>query len=128
MDLHSVASGAISAVNPMITGFVRLSTGPGAPDPAGQRAPTFSDPIPMELQVQPLTWRDLQMLDGITLQGTRRAIYVHGELDGQVRSTLKGGDLIVIEKGVNAGTWLVAQVLEQFPEWCKVAATLQNGS
>jgi hypothetical protein len=80
------------------------------------------------MQVQPLGWRDLQQLDGLNLQGTRRKIYIHGEIDGIVRSENKGGDLIVVASGVNVGTWLVAQVLEAWPDWCCVAVTLQNGA
>ena len=28
------------------------------------------------------TWRDIQQLDGLNLQGTRKAIYLNGEIDG----------------------------------------------
>ena len=84
---------------------------------------------PVIAQVQPLTWRDLQQLDGLNLQGTRRKIYLYGRADGAVRPLAKGGDLITIATGgVNDGIYLVAQVLEQFPDWVSVAATLQNNS
>lgn len=80
-------------------------------------------------QVQPLTWKDLQQLDGLNLAGERRKIYLYGATDSVVRVQRKGGDLITIaDGGVHAGVWLVAQSLEQFPDWCSVAATLQNGS
>jgi len=43
------------------------------------------------------------------------------------RVTRGGGDLITIATGgVNDGVWLVAQVLEQFPDWVAAACTLQN--
>lgn len=77
-------------------------------------------------QVQPITWRDLQQMDGVNLGGTRRKIYINGTTDGIVRSLRKGGDLVTIAGGVNAGVWLVPQVLEQFPDWCCAAITLQN--
>lgn len=77
-------------------------------------------------QVQPITWRDLQQLDGLNLGGTRRKIYINGITDGVVRSLRQGGDLVTIAGGVNAGVWLVAQVLEQFPDWVSAAITLQN--
>lgn len=77
-------------------------------------------------QVQPITWRDLQQMEGVNLGGTRRKIYINGTTDGIVRSLRKGGDLVTIAVGVNAGVWLVPQVLEQFPDWCCAAITLQN--
>lgn len=80
-------------------------------------------------QIQPMTWRDIQQLDGLTLQGTRKKIYLFGEVDGLVRSKNKGGDLI---KDSYGNTWLVAQILEQWydatPSWVAAAVTLQNGS
>jgi hypothetical protein len=79
-------------------------------------------------QVQPITWRDLQQLEGLNLAGERRKVYLYGATDSVVRVQRKGGDLITIPAGVNAGTWLVAQTLEQFPDWVSAAVTLQNGS
>lgn len=77
-------------------------------------------------QVQPMSWRDLQMVEGLNLNGTRRKIYLRGVTESVVRSLRKGGDLIDIVGGVNAGVWLVAQVLEQFPDWASAAITLQD--
>ena len=82
---------------------------------------------PVLAQVQPMTWRDLQQVEGLNLQGTRRTIFLFGRADGVVRPLAKGGDLVTIATGgANDGAYLVAQVLEQFPDWVKVAATLQN--
>lgn len=77
-------------------------------------------------QVQAMTFKDLEQVDGLNLNGTRRSIYFEGKLDGIVRSENKGGDLITLSDGPNAGTWLVAMVLEQWPDWVKVAVTLQQ--
>jgi len=41
-------------------------------------------------------WRDIQQLDGLNLQGTRKAIYLKGEIDGLHRGrggTVLHGDL-----------------------------------
>jgi hypothetical protein len=41
-------------------------------------------------------WRDVQQLDGLSLQGTRKAIYLNGEIDGVRRlrgDTVLHGDL-----------------------------------
>ena len=80
----------------------------------------------MQAQVQPMTWRDLQQTEGLNMSGTRRKIYLYGSVDSVNRVTRGGGDLITIASGVNAGVWLVAQVLEQFPDWVSAACTLQN--
>lgn len=83
--------------------------------------------LTLQAQVQPLTWRDLQQLDGLNIEGMRRKIYLYGRVDGVVRPIAKGGDLVTIATGgVNDGTWIVAQVLEQFPDWVSAAITLQN--
>ncbi len=81
----------------------------------------------MLAQVQPMTWRDLQQTDGLNMNGTRRKIYLFGTVDSVSRVARKGGDLISIDVGgPNDGVWLVAQVLEQFPDWVSAACTLQN--
>ncbi len=80
----------------------------------------------MVAQVQPMSWGDLHMVEGLNLTGTRRKIYLSGSVDGVERVHRKGGDLITIPAGVDAGVWLVAQVLEQFPDWVSAACTLQN--
>lgn len=74
-------------------------------------------------QIQSLTFRDLQQIDGLNLQGNRNGIYFYGAIDGIVRPDNKGGDLITFPDGT---VWLVAMVLEDWPDWCKVAATRQN--
>lgn len=129
MNLHGIVRGAITSVNPDIPAVIAISTGYTVADEGtGRQVPSYLPRQPIRAQVQPLTWRDIQQLDGMTLEGTRRKIYVYGRLDGLVRPQKKGGDLIYIQEGVNKGTWLVAIVLEQWPDWASVAATLQNES
>jgi hypothetical protein len=81
--------------------------------------------LTLNAQVQALTFRDIAQLEGLNLQGTRRAIYLDGAIEGLVRPQNKGGDLITLPDGT---VWLVAMVLEHWLDWCKVAATLQNNS
>ncbi len=79
-------------------------------------------------QVQPLDWRDIQQLDGVNLQGTRRKAYINGRIDGLVRVDKKGGDLIHTPDGA---TYLVTQVPEGWSMtagWTMVFMTLQDGS
>lgn len=94
----------------------------------GKRVPTFAAPVVKSAQVQPLSYDDIKHLDGLNIQGTRRAIFINGRVDGLVRVSNKGGDLITIASGVNAGVWLVAVVSEQWPDWCKALVTLQDGA
>lgn len=131
MNLHTMVAGQIGAINPFVPGTIKVSSG-STTARDGKRMPTY-DEVEISAQVQALTFKDLQQLDGINLNGRRQAIYFWGQYNGVVRPDVKGGDLIVLTGGANAGTWLVAHVLEQWsdgatPTWCKVAATLQNGA
>lgn len=79
-------------------------------------------------QVQPLTKSDLMQLDGLNINGDKKAIYLNGAIDGVVRVKLKGGDLIDMPDGQ---VWLVVQNLEGFDAtagWTKAAMVLQDGS
>lgn len=79
-------------------------------------------------QVQPLSWRDIQQLEGLNIEGIRWKTYLFGSVNGLVRSERKGGDLMTISAGPHQGTWLVAQILEQWPDWVSAGITLQNGA
>jgi hypothetical protein len=125
VNLHGLASGAIGSVNPFVAATLQQSNGTYTTAPDGKRTPGYTS-TNVQAQVQALTFRDLQQLDGLNLNGTRRAIYLYGRADGTVRPEAKGGDLVTLTDGPNAGTWLVAYNLEQWPDWCKVAVTLQN--
>ena len=129
MNLHALASQVIPLVNPMTPATVKVSSGV-ITGPDGRQTPTFLVPVlNVTAQVQSLTYKDIQQVNSLNLQGTRVAIYLYGEFDGLVRVNKKGGDVITIAPGFpRAGVYLTALVLEQWPDWCKVAATLQNGS
>lgn len=127
MNLHAIVAGAISGVNPLVPVQVQVSIGKStAPD--GTPTPQWLPPVTVPGQVQALTYADLRQLEGLNLAGMQRAIYLYGEVNGIVRATNKGGDLITTPDG---SVWLVNQVLEQWndagpPSWCKVAVTLQD--
>ena len=123
MNLRGIANGATRAVNPNIAATVSVSAGT-ITNPDGSRVPKF-DQIPFTAQVQALQYNDMARLDGLNIQGVRRAIYLNGSIDGINRINKKGGDIVTIAKGANAGSWLVAVVLEQWADWCKVAVTRQ---
>lgn len=125
MNLHGIVAPIISAVNPMLPATLYVSDGFTA-GAGGKRIPKYLPAVVVRAQVQALSYRDLTMIDGLNLNGTRRSIYLFGKVQGINRAENKGGDLVVIASGVSAGTWLVAMVSEQWPDWCKVICTLQN--
>jgi hypothetical protein len=129
VNLHQVVSGAIGAINPLVLSEWRVSTGYNT-QPDGTRTPNYRVIESVPIQVQALTYTDLQKLGGLNIEGTRRKVYMNGNVEGLDRQAIKGGDLITM--GTAPGfpgptTWLVSQVLEHWPDWCSVAITLQNG-
>lgn len=74
-------------------------------------------------QIQDLSQKDVRIFEGLNLQPSNKVIFVSGFLNGVVRFSQKGGDLIEAD----GETYLTTAVLEQWPTWCKVTATLQNG-
>jgi hypothetical protein len=123
MNLRGIANGATRAVNPNIAATVRVSAG-SSTNLDGSRVAKFAE-ILFTAQVQALQYNDMVHLDGLNIQGIRRAIYLNGSIDGINRINKKGGDVVTIPQGANAGSWLVALVLESWADWCKVAVTLQ---
>jgi hypothetical protein len=130
MNLHAIVRGAITAINPDVLCTVRRSTGVSATSASGVQTPGYADIPDVPVQVQALSYSDLMKLDALNIQGVRRAIYLNGAVMGLVRVAQRGGDLIVFPSGTlpEGDVWLAALNLEQWPDWCKVAITLQNGS
>lgn len=138
MNLNALVAGAVAAVNPRVRVSLRRSTGYSvAAD--GTPQPTYAADVLVWAQVQPVSWRDLAMLDRLNFQGTRRTIFLDGKWEGMVRSQSKGGDLVVFPGG---STWLIVLVDEAWgfdqappvydtgvqPGWTKAFVTLQNGA
>ena len=124
MNLHGIAVGYVAAINPMITAMLTANAG-STTAPDGSRVPAYADPVPVQCQVQSLTYNDLQQLDGLNIQGVKRAIYLPGQWDGVIRADQRGGDTLTMPNG---DTYLVVLVLEQWPDWCKLAVVLQDGT
>lgn len=124
-------AGAGVAANTMIVAFGTGAGGIGTYEIAPSQTISSEDmttTLTVVGQVQPLSYSDIQHMDALNIQGTRRAIYMNGAVDGLVRVNNKGGDLITISSGVNAGVWLVAMISEAWPDWCKAIVTLQDGA
>ena len=122
MNLHGIVSPYIGTVNPLRQVWLAISTG-YVTGTDGSRTPSYRPPVLVQAQIQALSYSDIQHLDALNIQGERRAIYISGKIDGIVRPENKGGDMITFGDGTQ---WLVATVLEYWPDWVKVAATLQN--
>lgn len=121
-NLHRVAAGVVSAVNPMQTIQISVSAG-YTTNADGVRVPAYELPFQASAQVQALNAKALQRKDGLNISGAEKQLYISGSLKGIARITQQGGDLIAFADGT---TWLTTTVLERWPLWCKVAITLQN--
>lgn len=124
MDLNAIAAGCTRSVTPSTPCTLNLSTG-YATAADGTQIPAYDVRTNVTADVQSLTGGDLRMLEGVNLQTANTAAYLHGDVEGIKRAEGVGGDLVIIPKGVNKGTWLVVMVLETWPDWCKVALVQQ---
>jgi hypothetical protein len=127
MNLHGIVSGVIGAINPFVLCTVKRSTG-YTTQADGTQVPQYAT-FTASVQVQALSNDDLQHLDSLNIQGIRRAVYLTGEVENVVRVAQEGGDLLIFPQGVmpEGTTWLCTQVLEQWPDWRKIAIVLQVG-
>jgi hypothetical protein len=125
MNLHKLTRGMVGSVNPNVTASIQKSIGyTTAAD--GTRTPAYAPAVFVRVQIQALQYNDIAQLDGLNIQGERRAMYISGNWEGIVRADGSGGDLITLPDG---SLWLVAQVLEDWGGrrgWVKVAVTRQN--
>jgi len=123
VNLHAIVSAAVSAVNPMLTVTLRQSSGYTTNDDF-TRTPTYTTTT-LQGQVQALTARELEQVDGLNLQGQKQAIYVNGQLKGASRPDGAGGDLLTLPDG---SVWIVAVVLEDWSRssgWSKAGIVRQ---
>lgn len=127
MNLNSIVAPIVAAINPPMSVTVQQSSGSTiAAD--GSRVPTYLAPVTLSAQVQSLTYSDLQKLDGLNIQGEKRALYLNGNWQGVIRPDGRGGDLVTLPDG---SVWLTTMVLENWSladGWVKIAITRQNGS
>lgn len=134
MNLRGIANTYTRTVNPNVRARIERSAGYTTRDD-GQQVPNY-DKTDIECQVQALTYSDLMKLDGLNIQGTRRAIYVNGAVSSIIRAKQVGGDVVRFAPGLlpEGDVWLCVHVLEQWQDggngaaWAKFAITLQNGS
>lgn len=133
-NLRALVNSITRSVNANVTATLLRSMG-SVKKAGGVRVPQFAK-APIQVQVQALSYGDLQQLEGLNIQGSRRAVYLNGAVFSIVRVDQKGGDIFIFERGLlpEGTTWLAVHVLEQWQDgragasWAKVAITLQDES
>lgn len=127
MNLHGIVRGAITTVNPDVIASYQRSNG-NTVNADFSQTPTYDAPVNIRIQHQALSGGDLKHADAIGLQGVLRTVYMYGNKQGVVRPTQQGGDLLAFPLVPNGPTfnWLVVEVGETWPDWCKVTVCLQR--
>jgi hypothetical protein len=119
MNLHSLVSGAIGTVNPFIPVVIKQSTG-YTTNPDGTQVPAYTV-INTTGQQQALSGGDIYRLNSLNVQGVTTKMYLSGNWEGVFRVLGRGGDLLAF----GGRTYLVAAVLERWPDWSCVALIMQ---
>ena len=119
MNLHNMAVGAISQVNPRVQATLRRSNGyTTAID--GERTPLFTDTVG-SIQVQGIANEQLYYLDAQGFQGVLRKVYLYGNWNGIIKADRDGGDMLIF----GGHSWLVVKVEETWADWCGVIVCQQ---
>lgn len=129
VNVRAAANVATSAVNPNVAALVQISTG-YTTAANGVQAPSYATPIPLTIQIQALSKKDVEHLDSLNISGAERAVYANMQLTAVDRVKQSGGDLITFTDpgdGV-AHVWLVTALLEGFSTagWSRAAITRQK--
>ena len=125
-NLRAIANGAITSVNPNLPAVLKLNDG-YTTDATGKRKSGYSE-HPVTVQTQTLSTQDLSLFEGLAQQGTLLYAYVTGQFHGLRRQSGKGADKLVFTAYGETETteWLVKQVVESWPDWCKVLLWRQH--
>ena len=127
MNLHGTVRGAIISVNPDIIATFRRSTG-NTSNADYSQTPSYAAGIPIRIQAQPVSGGALKHADALGKQGVRRTVYAYGNIQGVVRPTQQGGDLLSFPLVPNGPVfnWLTVEVTETWPDWCCFLVVLQT--
>lgn len=127
MSLRGIANRAIQSVNRNIVVTWVRATGGYTTAADGERTPaTTSEEVPA--QVQATSAGDLRLIEGLNIEGVKRAVYMYGNVAGAIRADQRGGDILRFPEvpGGPARDWRVVSVLETWATWAKVIVVLQN--
>ena len=114
MSLHDMVSNVISSVNPMMKCSWLKSLG-NTVVAGGKMTPYFAPSVKVQVQVKQLTFKDLQHLSDLNMQGITRKVWCDAILSGVDRAAQTGGDKLYLPDGT---AWLVVAVPEVWPDWC----------
>ena len=128
MNLHAIVRPLITTVNPDVPATWQRSTG-YTTGTDGTRTPTYAS-APIRVQAQALSARDIAQLTdaGIALEPVMRSVHMFGDAQGLVRPQAKGGDLLTFDYAGTPRVWKVINVMETWPDWCRVAVALQGAA
>ena len=120
MNLSGLANSVISGVNPNQKAVLKINTG-STVDDSGKVNPCFTEQ-PITIQPQSLSTADLDHLNLINQQGQFMYAYITGQISAIRRSQGKGAEHVMFTAyGENEPSdWVVKQVVESYPQWCKV--------
>lgn len=132
MNIRNIANRSTQRINPNLTATVTRGTG-YTTSPSGHRTATTSAPIPVVIQFQALTKKEVDHIDALNVAGTEIAAYANMQLSSPDRTTGVGGDFIsfgtdaAIPENLRGTQWWVTIVLEGWATsgWCKVGLTRQ---
>lgn len=124
MNLHAIAAPFVAIVNPPVTGTWWKNT-PGTTSASGKRTPTLTAVTGQSFQVQALSGPDLELVEGLNIQGVKRSVHMLGLPNAVDRKANAGGDLLEF----SGAKWLVAVLLETWgvgdEAWSRVAVVKQ---
>lgn len=135
LNLHALASPFVAIVNPPVPATFLASDGYSTAA-NGKRTPAYLSGVPTAVQVQALSGGELELMEGLNIQGVKRAMYLSGDVKGVDRASGDGGDLITfgatpdVPAPLQGTVWLVSVVLEAWDAtgWCKIGAVKQNAT
>lgn len=131
LNMHSIVRAAVQTVNNDITAQYLASTG-YAPSASGRQVPQYAVAVPVRVQLQPPSGRDLRHMEFLNIQGTTRVAYLYSNPQAVVRVDARGGDLLQFPQftGAPVDKWLIAYVDETWDVtdegWSKVYLVLQT--
>lgn len=120
MNLHGIAAPMIGIVNPLVKAQLIVSTG-YVTGSDGSVTPSYAPPVDIQVQAQELSFKELQHIENLNLQGIMKSIYCPGTVRGADRKAGTGGDKIMIGTDI----YLVVAISEQWPDWVRVIGQLQ---
>lgn len=115
VNVRAIANRATSAINPNVLTSVQKCVGYSSG--AGyHRTPDYAPAVPVVMQVQALTAKDLQHLDSMNIQGAEHAVFTDSVLTPVDRANQTGGDLVEFTNPATAirNVWLVIAILESW--------------